>query len=245
MNRKHLLSTLFIIISILLIYSSATAQDKIPITPGEWIQGELSNDDFEVKYTFDGTQGQIVTVAMMPDWDASGMDVALVLRDSDGDVIGQNDDIDGPHSLVVAELPSSESYIILATRAGDSEGEGLYWLQVNVVQPLSLGLKETISIVSEDEKQFPRFYVIRSESSASVKFGFNENTSGIYPLISLFRWNNANYAEFLFRGENLTYINNLAFNASLEANAFYILEIDPIPVFRGSEHTATLAFAVG
>lgn len=46
--------------------SVATAQDKTPIEFGKYVEGEITNKDYEFKYTFEGEKGQLVSVEMLP-----------------------------------------------------------------------------------------------------------------------------------------------------------------------------------
>jgi hypothetical protein len=237
---------LVLILLALAISSVAVAQDKIPIELGTWVKGEVTNDNYETKYTFSGTQGQLIMVAMMPEFDTGVPDPYLILRNSDGDIIAQNDDINRAYSLVVAELPIDDTFTVVATRSrgANGEGEGGYWLEVSEVQPLAAGDKTTVSIVSADEKSFPRFFVLRPDSSGVVKFGFNEASNGQYPMIVLMRWYDDGYPDFLITADNMNGIDSLAFSAELQADTFYILEIDPTYVFYGSDATAILAFSI-
>src|SRR5574337_1217495 len=110
----------FILLTLLSVLgiSAVAAQDKTPIEFGQWVEGTLSDATYEAKYTFSGTKGQIILVEMIPKPGTYDLDPALVLRNSDGDIIGQNDDFSYPLSVVVAELASDDTFTVLATRSG-------------------------------------------------------------------------------------------------------------------------------
>jgi hypothetical protein len=236
---------LVVLVLVLAISGVAAAQDKIPLELGTWVKGEVTNDQYETKYTFSGTQGQLIMGAMMPEFDTGVPDPYLILRNSDGDIIAQNDDIYGPYALVVGELPADDTYTVVATRSrgANGEGEGGFWLEVSEVQPLTVGDKTTVSIVSDDEKSFPHFFVLHPDTTGIVKFGFDEASNGRYPVIALMRWYDDGYPDLLLTADNINGIDNLAFSAELQADTFYILEIDPI-YFYGGDDTAVLAFTI-
>jgi hypothetical protein len=221
--------------------------NKIPLELGQWVQGELTGDKFETKYTFHGTAGQVVSVAMMADPDATGLDCFLVLRNSDGDIIAQNDDVLDSYSLVIAELPAEDDYTVLATRYNGASGDstGKYWIRANEVESLSPGAKVTIDIATDDDKRYPRFYVMQLDSSSTVKFGFNEVAGTQYPQVGLFKWLDDNYPDVLISASYVTSVKGLAFSANLDAGDYYVLMIDPVPIFNGTDSTATVAFTIG
>jgi len=83
------------------------------------------------EYTFQGQQGQTVTISMT----STEFDTYLILFDPSGQVLEQNDDIcdtssqECTNSEIVIELPSDGTYTILAN-AYDNTGRGRYTLTV-------------------------------------------------------------------------------------------------------------------
>ncbi len=231
---------------VMAISGTVSAQEKMPLAFGEWVSGEITNDHYETKYTFSGKKDQLVTADMVADPDANSLDAFLVLRTSDGDILGQNDNVLNGGSLVVARLPADGDYTVLATRYNGKDGdtEGKYWIRLDEVQPLTVGMKTTVSFTTDDEKRFPTFYVLTPENNESLKFGFNEASASRYPQIGLFKWVDNNYPEILMWAEYTSNVSNLAFSANLEADTFYVLMLDPVPVFYGNQDTATLAFSI-
>jgi len=116
------------------------AQDIIN-TPGEAItlntpiQGVIAGDDYFQTYTFEGLAGQPLAISMTAT--AGNLDTLLLIFNSNGNIIGTNDDIIAAEitnsaidSLV---LPADGVYTIMATRYGKDVGgtEGSFELTVN------------------------------------------------------------------------------------------------------------------
>jgi hypothetical protein len=248
MNRKIWTTGVLLLLFILSVCGMADAQDKIPLEFGQWVSGEITGDQYETKYTFSGKTGQLVMGVMMADPDDSSLDAFLILRNSDGDVLGQNDDVLDGASLVVAKLPADGDYTLVATRYdgknGDSEGK--YEVRVDTVEPLTAGTKMTVSVNSPEEKRYPSFFMVAPESNESTRFVFSVPAGSRYPQLALFKWVDDNYPDIVLWAEYTNYVSNLAFNAELEADNFYVLMVDPIPVFYGNdEDNTTLTFSVG
>ncbi len=78
-------------------------------------------------YEFQGQQGQTVTI----DLTSSDFDTFLALLDSDGQVVDNNDDVDGnsTNSQLVVTLPRTGTYQVIVN-AYDSSGQGRFTLTV-------------------------------------------------------------------------------------------------------------------
>ncbi|MFN8375857.1 MAG: hypothetical protein U0694_23665, partial [Anaerolineae bacterium] len=72
--------------------ASVFAQDDaIEIAYGDVVDGEISNDEFEVNYVFSGSEDDLVMIEMFPEPGTYGVDPKLQLKDDDGDVLFEND----------------------------------------------------------------------------------------------------------------------------------------------------------
>lgn len=223
------------------------AQDKTAIEFDQWVSGEISDDVPAIKYGFSGKTGQLITVVMMADPDENALDTALELRTSDGDVLAQNDDVLDHYSMVIVKLPADGDYTIVAMRYQGADGSttGKYQIEVSEPKLITQGTKMSVDITSESDKRYPHFYVLQPmDSSGSIKVGFNVESNGQYPQLGLFKWKENDYPDILFYGEYLSSIGNLSFNADLDANDFYVLMVDPVPVFYNTDFTAKFAFSI-
>ncbi|MBL8165658.1 MAG: hypothetical protein JNJ61_26980 [Anaerolineae bacterium] len=226
--RKMSLVALLALALVVLSAGVIAAQDKIPLEFGQYVEGELTNSAYEVKYTFSGKAGQVVAVEMLPKPGTYDLDPAVILRDSDGDVLGQNDDWDYPLSLVVAELPADEEYTILATRNGGSTGstEGAYWIRATLVEPVESGAKLEATIVSDFEKEVPNIFVLRPTETGDVKLGFSQEVSELFAAIDLALWENDSYGgATVMSMDDTAKVSNATFTVSLEAGQIYVLTV--------------------
>lgn len=228
MRKSFFLSLIVLVVLAAFGSGLVSAQDKTPIEFGQWVEGTLTNSEYEIKYTFQGTKGQIILVEMMPKPGTYDLDPAVILRDSDGDVLGQSDDFNYPLSLVVAELTSDEEYTLLATRSSGSTGstEGDYWVRVSAVEPLKAGDKIDATITSDSEKETPNVYVIRPESNATIKLGFSQQVSDLFAGLDLSMWENDTYPTTIFSMDNTAKVGSATFSIDLEAGNFYILTVN-------------------
>lgn len=226
--RKLLLSALLIGALLVMGLGAVAAQDdRTPLELGEWVEGELTNNDYELKYTFEGKEGDIVLVEMQPKPGTYDLDPYIVLRDSDGDVLGQNDDFGYPLSVVVAELQADEQYVVLATRSGGSTGssEGEFWLRVTVVDLVESGseLEATISSVSEED--IPAVFVMRPEERGEYTITFSQEVSELYAALRLSPWVDDSYESSLLSLESTAGVSEASFTVELDGGQFYILRV--------------------
>lgn len=103
----------FILLLCLLMAVPAFAQDATPIELGGSVSGELSEDQAEALYTFDGEQGQGVTITLVSD----DFDAYLRLQDEAGNDIETDDDSAGRFNARIGPvvLPRNGTYTIIAT----------------------------------------------------------------------------------------------------------------------------------
>jgi hypothetical protein len=80
---------------------------------GETVTGNFSSDAQEVVYTFTGSVGQIVTLSLA----SEDTDTYLILRDSEGTIIAENDDSAGSLNSQIGpfQLTEDTAYEIVAT----------------------------------------------------------------------------------------------------------------------------------
>jgi hypothetical protein len=133
--------------------------DSNRITYGETIEGTINDQNETLRYTFEGDEGDTVTITLRDTSAKNSLDPLLLLEDEDGNVIAENDDDDsGTLALYDAristfDLPDDGTYTIVATRAGQNDsGEFALTLDfgdaisvVNVNEPVgSLAIGDTV-----------------------------------------------------------------------------------------------------
>lgn len=227
---RKLLLTLALFLTLALAGAGVSrAQERLPIAFGEWVQGSISDETVDVRYAFPGARGQWILIEMIPRPGTFDLDPALVLRDSDGDVLAENDDFgsrDGL-SLVIAELPSDEEYVALATRSGGRSGEsqGDYWLRVTPVQPLAAGSKVEIMLNSDYERRTPNTFVVRPAASGPLTIGFSQRLSPVFPAFEFSQWRDNDYPLPLVDVANTAGVTHAALTVNVAGGQLYGLVI--------------------
>jgi hypothetical protein len=128
----------------------------------------------------------------------------------------------------VAELPASESYVILASRAGGADGssEGDFWIRVRTVDLVESGdtLEATITSVSEDE--VPNMFVMRPEEDGEYTFTFSQEISELYASFRVSSWENDDWETLVASLDNTAAVSSASLTVELEEGTFYIVRVD-------------------
>jgi hypothetical protein len=143
----------------------AQRDDDSTIRVGDTLQGLLSTGEREVEYTFEGEQGQFVTIIMTKTDD---MDPFLRLEDSRGTVLAQDDDSAGSLNSRIGPflLPSNGTYTIVATSLGGEDvGEFTLTLTSPVVRRTEYGQRITGELTTEESQVE---YVFRADAGTAV-----------------------------------------------------------------------------
>ncbi len=114
---------------------------KLRVAPAEYNEsytGTISDSNPIEYYRFSGKAGELVTVEIQPQDEASALDPYIILADSSLNELAFNDNVGASRAARVAQfaLPADGDYFILATRAGLSRGmtSGAYKMDVSVGQ---------------------------------------------------------------------------------------------------------------
>lgn len=100
--------------------------DTNELTYGANTTGQISDSEYEVLYTFNGTAGDVVTITMTA-VDEESLDPLLTVLGPNGDIVASNDDIDlggGNYNSAITDftLPETGTYTIVATRYAGEDG---------------------------------------------------------------------------------------------------------------------------
>ncbi len=223
--RKSVL-LLAVLVALFSFAGIAGAQDSTPIELGTWTEGEITSDELELKFTFEGSEGDVVLVEALPKPGTYDLDPEIVLRDSDGDVIGTNDDFGYPLSVIAAVLEADDEYVVLITRSGGEDGssEGEFWLRVSIVEPVESGaeIEATISSVAEDD--IPAVFVMAPEDDVTIELGFEQEVSELYGSVSIAKWEDDSFGGTqLLSLDNSAGVSNATFTVDLEGGEVYVL----------------------
>jgi hypothetical protein len=118
----------------------ADTGDAESIEYGDTVEGEISDDEPVILYTFEGSEGDVVTITMIDTSRSGELDPYIQLVNEDGDVLTDNDDHDDADlpdnfdsQITEFELEDDGTYIIVASRFGQENGssEGEYELTLD------------------------------------------------------------------------------------------------------------------
>lgn len=106
---------------------------------GDVVTGEITNDVFEQRYEFEGTEGDVVNITTEADLEAGSLDSTLTLLDPNGDILAENDDIDFTttnSALTDVNLTATGVYTIVVSRFLGADGftEGPYTLTLTATE---------------------------------------------------------------------------------------------------------------
>jgi hypothetical protein len=205
-------------------------EDAIAIAYGDVVDGEITNDEFEVNYVFSGTEGDIVLIEMFPEPGTYDVDPKLQLKDDDGDILFENDDFLYPSSVIVTELRDDEEYTITATRYNGEDGtsEGNYILRLSLVEPIAVGdtVDTQIFAVSDSEESaMPQFIVLYSEDDTTVNVSMAVEEGEIFASLRMSTPDPDAYGGYntLVDFNPNVPIYNLSFEIELQDEQIYIL----------------------
>jgi hypothetical protein len=246
--RKTLLFMLAALVMISVVGVTA-AQDATPLTLGEAIEGEITNDDFEVLYTFDGSAGELALIQMWQAPDAEEyVDTELILQDPSGSDIasGPGDAALYSQATIAVELPEDGTYTIIATRYEGRTGEsvGPYVLVANIVEPLAAGSKVDATIYGYDSelRTIPQQYVV--QGSGATKISFTQEVGDLFPDLKLYPWiDGEEYSTPLFTLQDTSKVSSAVVSVELEEGTLYILTVRDSfssSVYDDSEKTITI-----
>lgn len=136
---KQWMMMVVIVMSMVVVLPSA-AQDGGALAYGDSVTGEITDEVWEVTYSFDGKAGDLIMITMVAEDFA--FDGYLYLRDSSGSVVAENDDGVGLDPRLIIALPSTDSYTIVAARLDgpDGTGTGAFRLSISQVNMINLGV---------------------------------------------------------------------------------------------------------
>ncbi|MBL8119152.1 MAG: hypothetical protein JNJ78_16575 [Anaerolineae bacterium] len=224
--RKIVLFTLILALLSIAGVNMIAAQDATALEFGQYVEGEITSNDYEFRYTFNGSAGDVVSVEMFPKPGTYDIDGYIFLRDPDGDVVAENDDYGYPLSLVVAELPADGEYTIVATRSGGSTGssEGTYWLRVSQVEIVEPGSSVEATITSNYDEELPNLFYLKPEASGPVTITFAQEVSELFGSLEVSGWDE--YGKVTFANlDNTAKVSAATITLDLEAGEFYVLNV--------------------
>jgi hypothetical protein len=163
----------FILLALLIgVPALAQRDEDRTIRLGDTLQGLLSTGEPEVEYSFEGEQGQLVTITMIQN---DEMDPYLRLEDSRGSVLAQDDDSAGSLNARIGpfRLPGSGTYTIVATSLGGEDvGEFSLTLDAPIVRRTEYGQRVTGELSAEETQAE---YTFHAEAGTVISIDLTSN----------------------------------------------------------------------
>lgn len=226
MMRKH--SLLVLIIGLLSAVSlmTASAQPRTPLVMGEFVKGNITDENYEAWYTFTGTAGDMVLIEVIPDSLQFNLDPTVELRNSNNETIALNDDFNFPVSLIIAKLPVDGDFSVVVSRAGGVEGDtaGDFNLRATTVQPVSSGAVINAE-VSSDASALPLRYVLNPAADQTIEITFSQAIGENYAGIRILKWVSDSSPDVLMNLDSTAQLSKAVLTVNLEADNFYIIQL--------------------
>jgi hypothetical protein len=182
MEGNNIMRKLTILFMFLLLSFAVHAQEgEDTLTYGDSVTGEITNRNFEVEYSFQGSGGEVVIVELVPDEAFEGLSQpSLLILNAEFDVLSTVDAY-GSAAVLAYEVPQDGQYFILATRKDGrgGESEGGYTLNLTLVPMLHPG--EVIEGRATNEQ--PGYYGVKTNTDFDVFY--RRGDGDFYPAISI------------------------------------------------------------
>ena len=165
---------------------TAQEETKTPvITYGETASGEISNLNFDVEYFFEGEAGDVIVITMFRS-ETADFDPYLYLTTTENEVLASNDDFFDRNSQIVARLPETRTYQIVATRLGErtGSGQGAYQVTLEKAQPFSSGVTVEGTVEAE---QMSAGHVFVPEAAGIYTVTYKQVRGDFYPALVISR----------------------------------------------------------
>lgn len=179
--RKLILAAVLMLVA-LLGASFVAAQDATAMAYGDILDGEISDAEPEVLYTFDAVEGDIVLIEAFGEPGTFGVDPKIVLMDDDGDTIMENDDLAGVSAVVLNQIRKDGTYTISVQQSYEGS-EGVFYVRLSKVEPTALGTTIDTAIYSSPDDvdtALPQFIVLYFDSDVNLKIDFAQELSELY-----------------------------------------------------------------
>lgn len=232
---------LFLLISLSL-YLPAAAQTQNNLDYGDMVEGQISNQAFEIVYTFEGQKDEVVVITMTSAQD-SGLDPYLYLTTTDNTVISQNDDAFNLNARIIMRLPESSTYNIIATRLGGrtGEGEGQFSLSLEDV-PSTEGDINIDGAASPTEQPPTHIFVLDADGVYTITYSLSEGD--YFPSLVLERVNNDEFYNDEIASLGADGLQTATIALNLNAGELYVLSIQDnfyVETATTTSYTITIA----
>jgi len=220
MKRLGLYVGLFVL---LLSVHPLLAQSELDIAYGETVTGEITNQVYDVVYTFTGESGDLVVINLIGN-ESADYDPYLYLTTPENNIIAQNDDYYNLNSRIIALLPEDGDYFIVATRRGERSGSGAGGYQLSLENGRLTNLSTTIE-GQATMAEAPPTHVFVPEVDGLYSIQYNHIRGSYFPSLTVSTINDNSYEEDIARLEGRG-LQGGAVELMLESDVIYVLTVE-------------------
>ena len=224
MKYKRMIGMVTLIVLLLSVTPLLAQETEIGIAYGETVQGEITNQQFDVVYVFSGQADDIVMINLIRN-ETANFDPYLYLTTPQNDILARNDDFFSLNSRIIAQLPADGEYWIVATRLSERSGSGEGGYELSLEQGRVGGVDSTIEgQVAFDD--VPPTHIFIPETTGVYTIEYNHVRGAYFPgmivsLISPDNYYEEDIAQLSGRG-----LKGGSVQVQLEANSIYVLSLE-------------------
>lgn len=178
-----------------LMVAQAQDNDPIPLAYGDEATGTVTNRDFERLFTFEGEADDVVMIRMIKMDINSDLDPYLYLTTLENAILSQaDDDFYSLNAMIIAKLPATATYQIVATRPGGrgGYGSGAFSLSLTKVSGVPLGVVMEGQVANTYERG--DFQIFMPATTGFYTLTYKQVRGAFYPGLTVLRLSNDEYS---------------------------------------------------
>ena len=228
-NISLVIAMIFGVVAVVGSQPVAHAQDGDALEYDTWVEGELTNDDFEDTYTLTGTAGDVIIIEMYEKPGEYGLSPEVKLLDPVGGELAANSYFIWSGAIIVRELAFDGEYTVMATRVSGAEGssEGIYILRAQVVALVQPGDVLEATVHSDSDVEMPDVFVFQFEEDTSLALNYEREPGDLFPSIQMQNWAADTYdIDNVFELDGMNGTTHGTIYVDLAGGTFYILSVE-------------------
>jgi hypothetical protein len=201
-----MIRSLFLLVALVLFSATISfAQESTTLEYGEIGEGEITDREYEVPFTFTGDKGDIIVIELKPvDPFGDLSSPQILLLDSEDDIVADNSDaFNIGISILATELPDDGTYTVIATRADGRAGESVGEFTIQIILPEILTVGTPLS--GEIDNESTVYYTVINNDE-ELLLTYVKEDGDFSPEVSINRINDDNTltAVVTLAGDELT-----------------------------------------
>jgi hypothetical protein len=149
---------------------SVHAQESVEY--GDIVEGEMTNDEFEFEYSFEGEEGDVVVIILTPvELYDELINPIMILENPEGDTIGDTTDafVFGGPLILAAELDQSGKQTLFVTRQDKEDGESVGEFTIEFILLEVLEVDEALEGELKSESR-AQYYAVKTDNDFAINW---------------------------------------------------------------------------